>query len=133
MPQELTNPIPVLAFVPPEDREVMTAIFDKDFKPLFVDTFPDLLETLQRETVPVLVCDSAFTGGTWRDVSEAIQTVNSPPQLVVVSRNADLYSWGEVLNRGGSDLLQKPYDGKETLKTIWCAAYEWLKAKGLAA
>jgi FixJ family two-component response regulator len=133
MSDALVNPIPVLAFVPREDRPAMTAIFDKDFRPLFVDTLPEMLDALHHEPIPVLVCDTAFEGGTWKDVSRAIQSVASPPQLVVVSRNADLYDWGEVLRAGGRDLIQKPYDSKETLKSVWWAAYEWLKGKGFAA
>lgn len=69
--------------------------------------------------VAVVISDSCLPGGhTWRDVQAALQSLPSPPPLIVADRLADERLWAEVLNLGGYDLLSKPLEPAELLHTV---------------
>jgi len=45
----------------------------------------------------------------WRRLCDALERLDRPPLLVVVSRLADDELWLDVLNHGGHDLISKPF------------------------
>ena len=68
--------------------------------------------------MPVVICESALPDGTWRDVLDKINTLTQPPSLIVTSRLADDYLWGEVLNLGGYNVLAKPFRESEVTHVV---------------
>ena len=44
--------------------------------------------------------------------------LENPPKLIVTSRLADAKLWGEVLNLGGFDVLEKPFIPAEVYRVV---------------
>ena len=63
----------------------------------------------------LVVCDTEIEGrGSWRDLLEGRPDF----ALIVVSRHADDALWAEVLNLGGSDVLDQPLVFREVERAI---------------
>jgi len=73
------------------------------------------------------------------DVLEQLRLLPDPPFVVVTSRLADERLWAEALNRGAYDVLAKPFDGTEVIRTIssawlhWCENQDDVDRQGLTA
>ena len=66
----------------------------------------------------LVVCDTEIEGrGSWRDLLIA-QGAAPGFALIVVSRQADEALWAEVLNLGGSDVLDKPFAVDEVKRAL---------------
>ena len=52
------------------------------------------------------------------DWLEYLESLPNPPLLIVTSRLADERLWAEVLNLGAWDVLAKPFDDGEVLRTV---------------
>lgn len=66
----------------------------------------------------LVVCDTEIEGqGSWRDL---LQGQDARPRfaLIVASRHADEALRAEVLNLGGSDVLEKPFAAKHVERVI---------------
>ena len=84
-----------------------------------------MMEFLLDHEVSTVICDRDLRPGTWRDVLAAIAPLPDPPLLIVASQLADEGLWAEVLNRGGFDVLMKPFDADEVLRVVESASREW--------
>lgn len=77
---------------------------------------------LEKRHPKLVVCDADIDGpGSWRDLLKLREDLLSFA-LVVASRNADDALWAEVLNLGGFDLLQKPFNAEGVRHVIEFAA-----------
>lgn len=56
---------------------------------------------LRENAVAVVICERDLPDGNWKDLLDAAASLAHPPSLIVTSRLADEYLWGEVLNLGG--------------------------------
>jgi DNA-binding response OmpR family regulator len=79
--------------------------------------------------VHVVFCECTLPDGTWKDILNCIVAMESPPQLVVMSRLADAYLWSEVLNLGGFDVLAKPLVEKEVRQVLEAVARNHLRTE----
>jgi DNA-binding response OmpR family regulator len=75
----------------------------------------------RRMTPRVVVCERDLRDGTWRDVLNLSLALRPAPPVIVTSRLADDRLWAEVLNLGGYDVLMKPLDTDEVLRTLTMA------------
>jgi DNA-binding response OmpR family regulator len=57
----------------------------------------------------------------WIKALEAADSLPQMPSFILVSRFGDEQLWAEVLNRGGYDLLLKPYESLEVTRVIRAA------------
>jgi DNA-binding response OmpR family regulator len=80
---------------------------------------------LHAATVPVVVCDCTLPDGTWKDVVEEAATLPHPPVVIVTSRLADDRLWSEVMNLGGYDVLEKPFNQSELVRVVSLAWLAW--------
>src|ERR1041385_1523560 len=72
----------------------------------------------QRQDISVVLSERDLRPGGWADILSDLQTVAHPPSLIVTSKLADNRLWSEVLNRGGWDVLAKPFDRIELLRSV---------------
>jgi CheY-like chemotaxis protein len=72
----------------------------------------EALVFLRTNAAAVVVRERDLPDGNWRDILDAPVLLAHPPSLVVTSRLADEYLWGDVLNPGGWDVLGKPLQEK---------------------
>jgi len=108
-----------------EDHCTLKGIFDDSAEVLHADSLPAALAVLQEQPVPVVICESDLGQHTWKNVLETVTCLPHPPLLIVASRLADDHLWSEALNLGAYDVLAKPFDGDEVVRTIDAARRRW--------
>ena len=82
-------------------------------------------QLLSRHEVSVVICERDLRPGTWIDLLESIGGQPHAPSIVVASRLADEQLWAEALNRGAWDVLGKPFDLGETVRSVKSAWQNW--------
>jgi DNA-binding NtrC family response regulator len=82
---------------------------------------PDLIggqAVIDKLRPQLVVCDTEIEGrGSWRDLLKG-QDAHPGFALIVASRHADDALWAEVLNLGGSDVLDEPFVVQEVERVI---------------
>jgi DNA-binding NtrC family response regulator len=74
--------------------------------------------------IPLVVCGCDTQPELWKEMLGKFARLDKPPLLIVTSRLADDRLWVEALNLGAYDVLVKPYDSNEVVRTFSCA---WLR------
>lgn len=122
-----TATITVLSVSPNgEDHSSLEAILGHSTWTLLkADEVPSARALLQKHDISVVVCERDLTPGTWTDVLEQIQPMRNAPSLIVTSRLADDRLWSEALNLGAWDVLAKPFDHSEVIRSVKMAWEHW--------
>jgi len=89
------------------------------------DCLQSALAMLQRHDTSVVICERDLMPGCWTDVLDHTTHLPHPPSLVITSRLADERLWSEILNRGAWDLLSKPFDRNELVRSVRSAWEHW--------
>jgi DNA-binding NtrC family response regulator len=88
-------------------------------------TYAEAREAIETRTPPVLICESRLPDGDWTHVLSAVTELPNPPRVIVTSLHADERLWADVLDRGGYDVLAKPFDGREVVRVVSLAWRQW--------
>jgi DNA-binding NtrC family response regulator len=115
---EILQRLPILALVSdPSDRRALEEIFaESEWQIRHADSIEELSFQSEADLARVVICDHRLSDGDWLDLYRRLQNRKSPPELVVVSPQADDRLWAEVLSLGGFDLLMVPFDKQEVLR-----------------
>lgn len=89
------------------------------------DRVPAALALLRQHEISVLLCERDLTPGTWMDMLDQIGSLSCAPALIVTSRLADERLWAEAMNLGAWDVLAKPFDRTEVIRTIKSGWQHW--------
>jgi DNA-binding NtrC family response regulator len=89
------------------------------------ETLDEAREQLQREPVPVILCESWLPDGDWKALLRVANELTNPPKVVVTSRLADDRFWAEALNLGAFDVLAAPANQKEVFRALSSAWRNW--------
>jgi DNA-binding response OmpR family regulator len=96
------------------------------WKLLKADGIRASLAFLKRHEVSVVLCERDLAPEeTWIDILETIRHLPHSPSLIVTSRLADDRLWAEALNLGAWDVLAKPFDPTELLRSVKSAWHHW--------
>jgi len=118
--------ITVLAISPAdEDHSTLKGIFDDSTEVLHADSLPAALAVLNAQPVPIVICECDLGQHTWKHLLETLTELPHPPLLIVASRLADECLWSEALNLGAYDVLAKPFDADEVVRTVDAARRRW--------
>jgi DNA-binding NtrC family response regulator len=102
-----------------EDARAFREIVDGSRR--LVVNVPDLIgaqAVIDKLRPRLVVCDTEIEDrGSWRDLLKG-QDAGPRFALIVVSRQADEALWAEVLNLGGSDVLEKPFAVEEVKRVL---------------
>lgn len=90
-----------------------------------VYTCQDAMDYFREHVVAVVICERDMPDGSWVDLFETLSLQTHSPLMIVVSRLADERLWAEVLNRGGYDVLAKPFEPKEVTYSVASAWRHW--------
>jgi len=121
----------ILAVFPPgNDRTLFERILSESGWELeCVQTFEEACIALRARPFRAVISENRFPDGhCWKDILVELQALITSPQLIVTDRLADEALWAEVLNLGGYDVLMKPFDSKEVVRTLDMASRFWLRA-----
>lgn len=88
-------------------------------------TLPAAMQLRSRHQISVVVCERDLPPYSWKDLLGAVAALPKPPLVIVTSRHADDHLWAEALNLGAHDVLAKPYDPAEVLRTVRSAVLHW--------
>jgi DNA-binding NtrC family response regulator len=80
---------------------------------------------LQRGRISIVMCEHDLSPGSWKELLDFVQRLPEPPPVIVTSRMADERMWAEVLNLGGYDVLAKPLNSEEVIRTLTSAWSLW--------
>lgn len=83
------------------------------------------MERLRAAIIPVVLCDNDHQPDEWKEMLDHINRLPEAPCLIVTSRQADDRLWVEALNLGAYDVLAKPFDRSEVLRTLSNAWQHW--------
>lgn len=78
------------------------------------------------KSASIVLCERDLPDGNWKNVLNSLSSIDNPPLLIVMSRHADELLWAEVLNLGGYDVLQKPFETVEVMRVVSMARRQWL-------
>ena len=121
--------IPVLSVSPaPSDRATLERLLPA---PQWIVYHADSVKcalTLLRQfqPAPVVVCEQDLLPGAWQDMLQRTASLRQPPSIIVASRLADDCLWVEALNLGAYDVLAKPFDVAELIRSLSLA---WLHSQ----
>ncbi len=80
---------------------------------------------LMVEDAQVVLCETELPDGDWKETLEFTTELQIPPELIVLSRNADERLWATVLNLGAWDVLTPPFLPKDVYRTVHHAYRHW--------
>ena len=115
--------------------QLLHIISDEEWNIYWYTNRSDALASLHKNTISAVICDRELPDSDWKAVLSRVGNLMQPPPLIVTTRFADDRFWAEVLNRGGYDVLMKPYAAEEVLRTVRtaCASFEAMRAGGRTA
>jgi DNA-binding NtrC family response regulator len=83
------------------------------------------LALLQQHEIAVVVCEQELLPETWIDVLTHLNTLSNAPPLIVTSRLADWHLWSKALRLRAWDVLFKPFDLTELIRSVQSASQHW--------
>jgi DNA-binding response OmpR family regulator len=105
-----------------EDLTSLLRILDcSDWNIYWYKTCAEAVSSLARNEISVVLCECDLPDGNWKDLLACLACFANPAPLIVTSRLADDFLWAEVLNLGGYDLLVKPFNAEEVMRTLYRA------------
>jgi DNA-binding NtrC family response regulator len=126
-PAKSPTALKVLSVSPIEEDHLSlhTIVSHSVWKLFSADSIPAALTILLDEDISVIICERDLSAGVWSDLLESTTKLPQPPSLIVTSRLADDRLWAEALNLGAWDVLAKPFDRIEVLRSIKTAWQHW--------
>lgn len=128
--QPTANPtriVTVLSVSPlAEDYFSLQAVFNHSNRALYkADSLASALAVIRRREIGVVICERDLSPGTWIDMLEELRLLRDAPPLIVTSRLADEKLWAEALNLGAYDVLAKPFEHRELVRSVNLAWLHW--------
>ena len=80
---------------------------------------------LCRREIGVVICGRDLSPGTWIDMLEELRLLRDAPPLIVTAQLADEKLWAEALNLGAYDVLTKPFEHSELVRSVSLAWLHW--------
>ena len=117
---ETAKVITVLAVSPfEEDHGRLREIFRHSRWKLYSAlTWREALQCLQQNSVNLIICEQKCPEGNWRDLFARVDQLPEAIPFVVCGDSPDLDLWAEAINEWAFDVLSKPFDTLEVLRTV---------------
>ncbi len=133
-PTDLRNTVTILSVTPYEEDQfrLQNIIGHSKWRLYRADRLESALAVLREHEVGVVLSENDLPPYSWTDMLDEIHNVQDAPALVVTSRLADERLWAEALNLGAYDVLAKPFDRDEVLRSLSLAWLSWRRKHDLA-
>ena len=89
------------------------------------DCLESALAVLHKQEVGVVLSEKDLPPHSWTDILDVINHLQDAPEFIVTSRLADERLWTEALNLGAYDVLAKPFNREEVIRSVSLAWLEW--------
>ena len=89
------------------------------------DCLASAQSVMNRREIGVVICERNLAPGSWVDMLESGRFLRNAPQLIVTSRLADEELWAQALNLGAYDVLAKPFECMELVRSVSLAWLHW--------
>jgi len=109
-----------------EDHQNLQSIFDHSNWTLHRSfACREAVEFLKNNQTPVVVSEKELVDHCWKFMLDELEhlPMQPRPRLIVTSRLADDQLWSAVLNLGGYNVLEKPFERNEV---YWVISHAWL-------
>jgi len=114
-----------------EDVRKLESIFSHSNWKLFRVAHQDeAVRFLSQNPTPVVITDCGCGEPLSRTITKLAELCSPPPRVIVASRLADDPLWVQVLDCGGYNVLQKPFDPHEV---YWVVSHAWRDWKAESA
>ena len=124
----------VLSVSPIEQDHTALENFNQEQWVLYhANSFRAALEVLRKHDIAAVLCEHDLPPGTWVDLLERMNRRSPAPPLIVTSRFADERLWVEALSLGAYDVLAKPFDRTEVLRSVDLASSHWYHRQEIPA
>ena len=90
-----------------------------------VPDFASAAGALRRLAAPILLCDRDLPGVRWQDALRTFAAGSGGPCVILLSSVADQYLWDDVIERGGFDVLTRPFQKQQVLAMFDFALTHW--------
>jgi|ERR1041385_6331385 DNA-binding NtrC family response regulator len=116
----------LLASARAEDRRSLAAILDgTPWRLIETDDRAEAVKTLHGIEVPIVLCDRDLPGSPWQETIRTLIAARTNACVILVSNVADQYLWDEVVQRGGFDVLTRPFHKDQVLSMLDFAHTHW--------
>ncbi len=113
------------------DRQAFERIAAKAvWQVIFAGTCEQGLQCLRDSRFGVILFDRDIGGGDWRENFSVLHAAAPLSCIILVSRVNDDYLWEEVVQRGGYDVLSKPFQESQVAASISLAWSYWKQYSG---
>jgi DNA-binding response OmpR family regulator len=131
-PRTITSPLGLLTILsvsPLEEDHVslQTIIGHSTWMMFQARDLASALALLRQYEISVVICERDLLPETWIDVLEHLKSLPKAPSLIVASKLAGERLWAEALNLGAWDVLVKPFDRIELIRSVKSAWDHWNK------
>ncbi len=130
----LRNTVTILSVTPYEEDQfgLQTIISHSKWRLYRADRLESALAVLYRHEVGVILSEKDLTPHSWTDILDIMHHKQDAPTLIVTSRLADERLWAEALNLGAYDVLAKPFNSDEVLRSVSLAWLNWHHKREIA-
>jgi DNA-binding NtrC family response regulator len=109
-----------------EHVNAMQRIIDsREFTLCIADTLTFALGFLNAVRVPVVICDEALPLGTWKDILEAVDLLDSPPAVMVAREAPGSDFIADARRAGAYGVLEQPFNTTRVRTMVRAAYDEW--------
>jgi DNA-binding NtrC family response regulator len=124
---DLRSTVTLLSVTPYEEDQLglQSIISHSKWRLYGADRLESALAVLHEHAVGVVLSEKDLPPHSWTDMLYAIHHLQDAPAVIVASRLADERLWAEALNLGAYDVLAKPFDRDEVLRSVSLAWLNW--------
>src|SRR5947208_9121743 len=124
---DLRNTVTILSVTPYEEDQfwLQNIISHSRWRLYRADCLKSALTVLHEHEVGVVLSEKDLPPYSWTDILYIINHVQGAPAFILTSRLADEQLWMEALNRGADDVLAKPFNRDEVLRSVSLAWLNW--------
>lgn len=124
----------ILAIMPNDsERQTLLGIAERSrWRLEFAATCKSAVERLREETFAIVLCDRELPGSDWRQMVESLLAGSPGVCLILTSPVNDDYLWQEVIQRGGYDVLTRPFQEDKVRNAIDLAWSYWISERAFA-
>lgn len=105
--------------------ELRAALTGADWTTHYVQAADRALEIARLEEVFAVLCDHESADMNWLDLLSRLRSLKREPAFIVASSSADELFWADVFNRGGFDVILKPFVQKDVMWTLNAARHSF--------